>query len=70
MLISDLDNSNTQRNKGISLLDFANTINDILENKYSKEGIKKIFDLFMMIQTKTQSLKLIRKLGEMCLKKY
>jgi len=43
-LIADLD---TARNGGISFDDFVGAINDKLGDKESKEGIRRIFDLFI-----------------------
>ena len=46
-LIADLDNPDAERNGGISFDDFADPINDKLGDKESKEGIRRIFNLFI-----------------------
>ena len=46
-LIDDLDIPDEERNGGISFDDFLDAINNKLDDKESKEGIRKIFDLFI-----------------------
>ena len=46
-LIADLDTPEAERNGGISFDDFVDAINDKLGDKESKEGIRRIFDLFI-----------------------
>ena len=46
-LIADLDTPEAARNGGISFDDFVGAINDKLGDKESKEGIRRIFDLFI-----------------------
>ena len=46
-LIADLDTPDAERNGGISFDDFVDAINDKLGDKESKEGIRRIFDLFI-----------------------
>ena len=46
-LIADLDTPEAERNGGISFEDFVDAINDKLGDKESKEGIRRIFDLFI-----------------------
>ena len=49
-LIADLDTPDAERNGGISFDDFLDTINNKLNDKESKEGIRRIFDFLLMIQ--------------------
>ena len=46
-LIDDLDIPEEERNGGISFDDFLDAINNKLDDKESKEGIRRIFDLFI-----------------------
>ena len=46
-LIDDLDIPDEERNGGISFDVFLDAINNKLDDKESKEGIRKIFDLFI-----------------------
>ena len=46
-LIADLDIPDEERNGGISFDDFLDAINNKLDDKESKEGIRRIFDLFI-----------------------
>ena len=46
-LIADLDTPQSEKNGGISFDDFVDAINDKLGDKESKEGIRRIFDLFI-----------------------
>ena len=46
-LIADLDTPEAESNGGISFDDFVDAINDKLGDKESKEGIRRIFDLFI-----------------------
>ena len=46
-LIADLDTPESERNGGITFDDFVDAINDKLGDKESKEGIRRIFDLFI-----------------------
>ena len=46
-LIADLDTPEAERNGGINFDDFVDAINDKLGDKESKEGIRRIFDLFI-----------------------
>ena len=46
-LIADLDTPDAERNGGISFDDFVDAVNDKLGDKESKEGIRRIFDLFI-----------------------
>ena len=46
-LIDDLDIPDEERNGGISFDDFLDAINNKLDDKESKEGIRRIFDLFI-----------------------
>ena len=46
-LIADLDTPEAARNGGISFDDFVGAINDKLGDKESKEGIHRIFELFI-----------------------
>ena len=46
-LIADLDTPEAARNGGISFDDCVGAINDKLGDKESKEGIRRIFDLFI-----------------------
>ena len=46
-LIADLDTPESEKNGGISFEDFVDAINDKLGDKESKEGIRRIFDLFI-----------------------
>ena len=46
-LIADLDTPEAERNGGITFDDFVDAINDKLGDKESKEGIRRIFDLFI-----------------------
>ena len=46
-LIADLDIPEAERNGGISFDDFVDAINDKLGDKESKEGIRRIFGLFI-----------------------
>ena len=48
-LIADLDTPDAERNGGISFDDFLDTINNKLNDKESKEGIRRIFDFLLMI---------------------
>ena len=45
--IDDLDTPESERNGGITFDDFVDAINDKLGDKESKEGIRRIFDLFI-----------------------
>ena len=46
-LIADLDIPDEERNGGISFDDFLDAINNKLDDKESKEGIRRKFDLFI-----------------------
>ena len=46
-LFADLDTPEAERNGGILFDDFVDAINDKLGDKESKEGIRRIFDLFI-----------------------
>ena len=46
-LIADLDTPDAEKNGGISFDDFVDAVNDKLGDKESKEGIRRIFDLFI-----------------------
>ena len=46
-LIADLDIPDEERNGGISFDVFFDAINNKLDDKESKEGIRRIFDLFI-----------------------
>ena len=46
-LIADLDIPDEERNGGISFDVFLDAINNKLDDKESKEGIRRIFDLFI-----------------------
>ena len=46
-LIADLDTPEAEKNGGINFDDFVDAINDKLGDKESKEGIRRIFDLFI-----------------------
>lgn len=46
-LIADLDTPEAERNGGINFDDFVDAINQKLGDKESKEGIRRIFDLFI-----------------------
>ena len=46
-LKADLDTPESERNGGITFDDFVDAINDKLGDKESKEGIRRIFDLFI-----------------------
>ena len=46
-LFADLDTPEAERNGGINFDDFVDAINDKLGDKESKEGIRRIFDLFI-----------------------
>ena len=46
-LIADLDTPESEKNGGITFDDFVDAINDKLGDKESKEGIRRIFDLFI-----------------------
>ena len=46
-LIADLDTPQAEKNGGINFDDFVDAINDKLGDKESKEGIRRIFDLFI-----------------------
>ena len=46
-LSADLDTPQSEKNGGISFDDFVDAINDKLGDKESKEGIRRIFDLFI-----------------------
>ena len=46
-LIADLDIPDKERNDWISFDDFLDTINNKLDDKESKEGIRRIFDFFI-----------------------
>ena len=46
-LIADLDTPEAEKNGGISFDDFVDAVNDKLGDKESKEGIRRIFDLFI-----------------------
>ena len=46
-LIADLDSPESEMKGGISFHNFVDTINDKLEDKELKEGIRRIFDLFV-----------------------
>ena len=45
-LISDLDTKENSRNGGVDFNHFIESINEKLEDKNSREGIKRIFELF------------------------
>ena len=45
-LIADFGTPKVERNDGISFDDLVDSINDKLEDKESKEGIRRIFGLF------------------------
>ena len=49
-LIADLDIPDEERNGGISFDVFFDAINNKLDDKESKEGIRRIFDFLLMIQ--------------------
>ena len=46
-LSADLDTPESEKNGGITFEDFVDAINDKLGDKESKEGIRRIFDLFI-----------------------
>ena len=46
-IIADLDTPESERNGGISFDDFVDAINEKLGDKESKQGIRRIFDLFI-----------------------
>ena len=46
-LIADLDTPDAEKNGWISFDDFVDAKNDKLGDKKSKEGIRRIFDLFI-----------------------
>ena len=46
-LIADLDTPEAEKNGWINFDDFVDAINDKLGDKESKEGIRRIFDLFI-----------------------
>ena len=67
--IADLDTPEVERNVGISFDDFVDAINGKLGDKESKEGIKRIFDLFIDdpnadIITLSSLKKISKELGE------
>ena len=74
-LIADLDTPEAARNGGISFDDFVGSINNKLGDKESKEGIHRIFELFIddpNADTITLSSlkKIAQELGEISLKQH
>ena len=46
-IIEDLDTDDTKKNGGISFSEFSESMNKRLGDKQSKEGVRRIFDLFV-----------------------
>ena len=68
-LIADLDTPEAAKNGGIDFDNFVEAINDKLGDKESKEGIRRIFDLFIDDPnsdtiTLNSLKKIVRELGE------
>ena len=70
-LIADLDIPDEERNGGISFDIFLDAINNKLDDKESKEGIRRIFDLFIGDpNADTITLSLLKKKIERIWRKY
>ena len=46
-IIEDLDTDDSKKNGGISFSEFSESMNKRLGDKQSKEGVRRIFDLFV-----------------------